>query len=68
MRSCQGSITRLAWALCCLTDSSLPCCHFGAVEFNLPDGKQINLPICRSCAYMHSALIYSLKLRKLHHF
>lgn len=22
-----------------LTDSSLPCCHFGAVEFNLPDGK-----------------------------
>lgn len=35
-------------ALHCLTDSSLPCCHFGAVEFNLPDGKQINLPIGRS--------------------
>lgn len=28
-----------------LTDSSLPRCHFWAVEFNLPDGKQINLPI-----------------------
>lgn len=68
MRSCQGSIMRPAWALCRLTDSSLPRCHLGAVEFNLPDGEQINLPICRSCAYVNSALIYSLKLRKPRHF
>lgn len=37
---------------------------FLAVEFNLPDGKQINLPIAAAEADLGSALIYSPQLKK----
>jgi len=38
------------------------------VEFNLPDGKQINLPIAAAEVYFGSTLIYSLKLKEAGHF
>lgn len=38
------------------------------MEFNLPDGKQINLPIAAAEAYFGSTLIYSPKPEKASHF
>lgn len=38
------------------------------MEFNLPDGKQINLPIAAAEAYFGSILIYSPKPKKASHF
>ena len=38
------------------------------MEFNLPDGKQINLPIAAAEVYFGSTLIYSLKLKEAGHF
>lgn len=38
------------------------------MEFNLPDGKQINLPIAAAEAYFDSTLIYSPKPKKVSHF
>lgn len=38
------------------------------MEFNLPDGKQINLPIAAAEVYFGSTLIYSPKPKEAGHF